>query len=86
MKRFLLIGTVFCAAAFVGLGLALMAPTDAGADPPCDEFDRQDWFDCPSDTCPPNLPNAKYDCGTDYKGKPCNCQFVGCYRGCFNPI
>jgi len=86
MKRFLVIGAVFCAAAFIGLGVGLFLPADANADI-CDTNDRQDWFECPSASCPPNLPNAKYDCGTFLgSGGPCDCQFVGCYKGCFNPI
>jgi hypothetical protein len=86
MKRLLLIGAVFCTAALFGLGISLFLPADAYADP-CDRENRQDWFDCPSAQCPPNLPNAKYDCGTLYgTGGPCDCYFIGCYKGCPNPI
>jgi len=86
MKRFLVISAVFCTAALFGLGIGLFLPTNANADI-CDPLDRQDWFECPSALCPPNFPNAKYDCGTfQGSGGPCDCSFVGCYKGCLNPI
>ncbi|MDH3890250.1 MAG: hypothetical protein OEV49_04135 [candidate division Zixibacteria bacterium] len=90
MKRFLLIGTLFCTAALFGLGITLFLPSTAVACH-CDENDRQPWFDCEDPGCTPELPVGLYDCGTwdGYcipPGTPCNCQFVRCQLKCPTPI
>ncbi|MDH3890246.1 MAG: hypothetical protein OEV49_04115 [candidate division Zixibacteria bacterium] len=79
MKRLLLIGTVFCAAALLGFGVTLFMPPDAQATE-CNHSYPQTVWDCSSGTC--NFPLcAKYDCFTVTPccGEPCQCTFVGCF-------
>ena len=77
MKRFLVIGAVFCAAAVCGLGLTLFLPPDAAAYI-CDTEARLTMFKCTSPNCTnPNLPVEVLDCGTsDPPGYYCDCYHV----------
>ncbi|MDH3890248.1 MAG: hypothetical protein OEV49_04125 [candidate division Zixibacteria bacterium] len=88
MKRFLLIGTLFCTAALFGLGITLFLPSDAYAGI-CIEAERQAYFDCADAACSPPTPVGVYDCGTwdggNDPGGPCNCQFIRCQLKCPPP-
>jgi hypothetical protein len=81
MKRFLVIGAVFCVAAVVGLALVAIMPSTANAGH-CNEQERQTWYECDSPICRTSIePHAKWDCGTEKGGghEPCNCKLVHCY-------
>ncbi|MDH3890247.1 MAG: hypothetical protein OEV49_04120 [candidate division Zixibacteria bacterium] len=83
MKRFLLIGTLFCTAALLGLGITLFLPSEAGAWE-CDETTRITMFKCVSDECTdPNFPVEKLDCGSSNPpGHYCDCYHVSCQLRC----
>ncbi len=83
MKRFFVIGTVFCCAALIGIGVGLLTPSDAYA-VECDEEDRQHFIECDANPCLGHKQQyALWDCGTEHpSGHPCNCILVGCYEGC----
>ncbi len=88
MKRFLLIGTLFCTAALIGLGIGLFLPPDVEAGI-CAKEERQIICNPDDPACGPILKAGVYNCGTYYGGQPydtCDCYFVGCYRGCPEPI
>jgi len=86
MKRFLLTGTVFCAAAILGIGVTLFLPSNAVACI-CDFYDPQVMFECDSPLCSAPTPHALFDCFTCVgTGAPCSCTFRECRTRCPNPI
>ena len=86
MKRLLLIGTLFCTAAILGMGVGLFLPTDAGAGE-CHMEQPQYIAECPSASCPPQTPNAIWRCGTTVPGgAPCGCYLIGCGILCTTPL
>jgi len=85
MKRFLVFGVFFVAAAAVGFGLNLLAVSTASATG-CDTGTTQYVEVCDDVAhCSAPLPHGIYICGTEYPGgDPCKCEFSFCTMLCEN--
>jgi len=83
MKRLMVLGVFFCAAAAMGFGLNLLTASTAAADI-CDSYDLQYYWDCEDAACTdPALPVGAYICGTRWpSGYPCECEFIACQLKC----
>jgi len=90
MKRIMVFGVFFFAAAAMGFGLNLLAASNASANQ-CDMNDTQyvqvcdDTVNCTN----PLFPHSLFRCGTEDPGTdPCCCEFSGCTFLCehFIPI
>jgi len=84
LKRFALLGTVFCMAALLGMGMVVGLAGNAQASE-CDLGQQQPYIECNAAICD-GLPgfHALYWCGTDsLTGEPCACTFTSCIKFCF---
>jgi len=88
MKKFALLGTAFFLAALIGVGISASLAPNAQATVICDEDEFQ--YYCIEDD--PVCRNAQfkagvYHCGTEWPtGDPCACTFIGCFKGCAQPL
>ncbi len=85
MRRFLVIGAVFCVATTFGTGVTFFVPSEAAAEC-CDEENRFTWFDCEDPICPPETPVGVYDCGQRGYHIPCDCHIIRCQLKCSRPL